>query len=59
MKKIEDVTKDTFFKMKEGAKKTYTKGKYCKINQAWECGNWDDISDSIIMRKTIFSNSEI
>ena len=51
MKKIEDIKKGEFFKKKEGAKKTYSKGNYCKINKAWECGNWDDISDFIYLKK--------
>ena len=49
--KIEDVKKEDFLRRKEGAKKTYIKGKYCRINKAWECQNYEDISDFIYIRK--------
>ena len=51
MQEISTVKKGVFFKRKEGAKKTYHKKDYCRINKAWECGNWDDISDSIYLKK--------
>tara|TARA_R110001606_G_scaffold55944_1_gene135826 strand:- start:646 stop:831 length:186 start_codon:yes stop_codon:yes gene_type:complete len=51
MNKIESVKLGEFIKRKEGAKKVYTRGAYCRMNKAYECGNWEDISDFIYIKK--------
>ena len=51
MQNIEELALGTFFKRKEGAAKTYTRGKYCRTNKAYECQNWDDISDYVYIKK--------
>lgn len=51
MEEISTIKKGEFLRKKEGAKKTFCKGDYCKINKAWECQNWDDISDCIYLKK--------
>lgn len=51
LENIENIKKGEFIKKKEGAKKTYTKGNYCRTNKGWECVSWDDISDFIYIKK--------
>lgn len=51
MQNIETLKKGEFFKRKEGAAKTFTRGAYCKTNKAYECQNWEDISDFIYLKK--------
>lgn len=60
MKKIEDLKKGEFFRMREGAKKTYEFKGYCRINRKYEGGNYDDISDSKYIKKgtPVFTNFE-
>lgn len=60
MEKIENLKKGDFFKKKEGAKKTFYKIQYCRTNKAWECGDWDDISEFIYLKKgkEVFINFE-
>jgi hypothetical protein len=60
MQAIETLTKDSFFKLKEASKKVYFTKAYCRINKAYEAVNWDDISDSIYLKKgkQVFTNFE-
>lgn len=60
MEKIQDIKKDSFFKKKEGAKKIFIKGNYCLINKAWECMNFDNISEFIYLKKNkeVFTDFE-
>ena len=51
MTAIETIEKGDFFKKKEGAKKTFEKGDYCRANKAWECTSVDDINDYIYIKK--------
>jgi hypothetical protein len=57
---IETLAKDEFFKRKETSKKVYLTKGYCRINKAYEAVNWDDISDSIYLKKgkQVFTNFE-
>jgi hypothetical protein len=48
---IETLARDEFFKLKETSKKVYLTKGYCRINKAYEAVNWDDISDSIYLKK--------
>lgn len=56
MKFIQDVKQGDFFTKKVGAKKVFQKGKYCRINKAYECTNVDDISDYIYLKKNKLVN---
>jgi hypothetical protein len=60
MKKINELKKNDFFKRKEGAKKVFIVKGYCRTNKAYECQNWDDISDFIYLKKgkDVFVNFE-
>lgn len=51
MLKIELVKQGDFFKLKETAKKVWVRGAYCRINKAYECQNFDDISDFKYLKK--------
>lgn len=61
MEKIENLEKGTFFKKKEGAKKTFIKKDYCRTNKGWECGSWDDISEFFYLKrgKQVFTNFDL
>jgi len=48
---IEQIKRGDFFKKKEGAKKTFVRGEYCRINKAYECQNWDDANEYIYLKK--------
>lgn len=50
---IQDLNKGDYFKRKEGAKKTFERGSYCRTNKAYECTNIDDINDFIYIKKGI------
>jgi hypothetical protein len=58
MQNIETLKKDTFFRKKEGAKKTFILNGYCRLNKAYEATNWDDASDFIYIKKgkKVFTN---
>ena len=60
MKKINELKKNDFFKRKDGAKKVFIVKGYCRTNKAYECQNWDDISDFIYLKKgkDVFVNFE-
>lgn len=51
MENIENLRIGDFFKRKEGAKKTYVRGAYSRTMKAYECQNWDDISDYVFIKK--------
>lgn len=51
MRPIETLTKNDFFKRKDGANKVFILKGYCRTNKAYECQNWDDISDFIYLKK--------
>ena len=48
---IQDIKTGDYFKRKEGAKKTFERGAYCRTNKAYECTNVEDISDFIYIKK--------
>lgn len=48
---IEQIERGDFFKKKEGSKKTFVRGKYCRVNSAYECVNFDDINEFIYLKK--------
>ena len=50
---IETLKKETFFSKKQGAKKVFQRGVYCRINKAYECTNTEDISDFIYLKKGV------
>ncbi len=51
MENIENLSIGDFFKRKEGAKKTYTRGSYNRAMKAYECQNWEDINDYVYIKK--------
>jgi hypothetical protein len=51
MPKIETLKKGDFFRKKEGAKKTFTRGDYNRSTNRYECQNFDDISDYCELKK--------
>ncbi len=54
MKKIKDLPKGTFFKLKVDSKKVYIRWGYIKesgINK-YECSNFDDINEFIYLKGT-------
>ena len=58
MQKINELKKNDFFKRKEDAKKVFILKCYCRINKAYECQNYNDISDFIYLKKgkEVFTN---
>lgn len=48
---VQDIPKGEFVRRKADAKKTYTKGSYCKFSKAWELHDESDISRSIFVKK--------
>lgn len=60
MQEIQTLSNGDFFKRKEGGKKVYQYGGYCRTNKAYVGTNWDDISDFIYIKKSkqVFTNFE-
>lgn len=48
---IQSLNIGDFFKLTEGSKKVWIRNKYCRINKAYECTNFDDISDFKYLKK--------
>lgn len=59
-KAIESLGLGDFFKRTDGAKKTFVRGKYSRFAKRYECVNYDDISDFILLAKgkEVFVNFE-
>ena len=51
MPTIEQLNTGDTFRKKEGAKKLYERGAYCRENKAYECTNYEDINDFIYLKK--------
>lgn len=48
---IEDVPRGEFFRRKPDARKTYTRGDYCRFERKYIGDDWDDISRCIYLKK--------
>lgn len=48
---VENIIIGEFVRLKANSKKTYTRNKFCQINQAYELSNYEDISDFKYVKK--------
>lgn len=59
MKTVEKIKIGDFVKRKPNAKKTFTRGEYCKENKKYTLNDYSDISNCIYVKKgTLLVTSE-
>ena len=47
---IKDIPNGELFKRKEGAKRVYIRGMYCRQEKRYSCTPWDDASGELLLK---------